>query len=208
MASMPVRIRRAAAGDRKYQQELARSTRELAERGLVKHDGLLYKVHNDGDCLVVPDNQELRTWVLSWAHDALDGGHRGGARLAQWLEARVWWAGMADAAQRYASSCETCQRSKHDQRGRQGMPLSLDTPQRAMEVICMDFIGPLPRATGGETHVLVIIDKLTRYVTYVPMGDNATAQAVVAALETHWIAYFGNPRAIVSDRDTRFTSHF
>ena len=209
IAPMPVRIRRAAMQDAAYQQMVARTDGDLEARGMAKHDGLLYRVDVEhGERLVVPENAALRTWMLSWAHDALEGGHRGGARLAKWLQARVWWPGIADDAQRYASSCETCQRGKADQRGKQGMPLSLATPKRAGEVICMDFIGPLPRAVNGETHVMVVIDKLTRFVMYIPLHPKATAQQVFGALDSRWLAMLGVPRAIVSDRDSRFTSRF
>ena len=161
MAPMPVRIRRAAMQDAAYQRLAAQSEEALAARQMHKEDGLLYRTDEEtgADRLVVPDNGALRTWMLSWGHDALEGGHRGGARLAKWLQARVWWSGMGEDAQRYASSCEACQRGKADQRGKQGMPLSIDTPQRAADVICMDFVGPLPRATGGESQVLVVIDE-------------------------------------------------
>jgi hypothetical protein len=83
LAPMPVRVRRAAMQDPAYQKELARSEGDLKTRGFRKKDGLLYRALGDDDRLVVPANEELRTWILSWAHDSLDGGHRGGARLSQ-----------------------------------------------------------------------------------------------------------------------------
>ena len=210
MAPIPVRVRQAAADDANYQIILARDDEYLSARKLGKARGLLYRnlgVPNGGQ-LVVPENAGLRAWMLGWAHDALEGGHRGGARMHEWLKSRVWWPKMAEDAQRYANGCEMCQRGKPDQRGRQGLPLSIATPERAGDIICMDFVGPFPRAAGGYTHALVIIDKLTRYVVYVPLGENATAQQVFGALDQRWLAMFGVPRAIISDRDTRFTSHF
>ena len=175
---MPVRIRREAVKDREYQQLLTQGARRLQEQGLVNHGGLLYRIGDGGEQLVVPDSGALRAWILGWAHDAREGGHRGGDRTAQFLRARVYWKGMGEEAQRYARSCDTCQRGKADQQCRQGMPLSIDTPTRAAEVICMDFIGPFPAAASGETSVLVVIDKLTRCVMYIPLGAQTTAQQV------------------------------
>ena len=154
MAPMPVRIRRAAAADKHYQEMVARDDAYLKKHKLRKSRGLLYRDEGSarGEQILIPQDEELRTWILSWAHDAREGGHRGGPRMFEWLKARVWWPKMEESAQNYAKGCEACQSNKPDQQGRQGLPISIATPKRAAEVICMDFIGPLPRAaTGGLT---------------------------------------------------------
>ena len=87
------------------------------------------------------------------------------------------------------------------------MPRAIDTPARSGEVICIDFIGPRPKS-GGYDVVMVIVDKLTRFVVYVPLSTAATAQDVFGLLGARWMAYFGAPKAIISDRDARFTSKF
>ena len=211
MAPIPIRVKRAAEGDAAYQAMLSRDDDYLASKKLSKAGGLLYRneAQQGGPQLVVPENDGLRSWMLSWAHDAMEGAHRGGQRMASWLKARVWWPNLQKDAERYARGCELCQRGKPDQHGRQGLPLSLETPKRAGEVICIDFIGPLQRATTGATSVMVVIDKLTRYVMYIPLGvEEPSAQEVFGALDRHWLSVFGVPRAIVSDRDSRFTSRF
>jgi hypothetical protein len=104
--------------------------------------------------------------------------------------------------------CGECQRNKPDNRGRQGLPLSIDTPKRAWDVLCMDFIGPLPRTASGHDAVLVVVDKLTRYATYIPCSTRSTAQEVFALLRAHVFAHHGMPSQIISDRDPRFTSRF
>ena len=158
--------------------------------------------------LVVPKDERLRTWLLSTAHDTLLGGHHSAATTHAWLRERVWWSNMAADAQRYVRGCELCQRNKPDLRGRQGLPMSIATPSRAWEVICLDFIGPLPRTARGCDVVLVVIDKLTRWVYYIPMRQTDSAQDVFALLDRHVLANHDTPRQIISDRDSRFTSRF
>ena len=77
---------------------------------------------------MVPNSPTLRTWLLSSAHDTLLGGHHSAAATAAWLGERVWWPNMAKAARAYVRGCEQCQRNKPDLRGRQGLPLSIQTP--------------------------------------------------------------------------------
>jgi hypothetical protein len=158
--------------------------------------------------LYVPSNAELRTWLLSAAHDSLLGAHRGAAKTAAWLAERVWWPALEADVQSYVRGCEQCQRNKPDTRGKQGLPLSIAAPRRAWETVCMDFIGPLPRTASGHDAVLVVVDKLTRWSYYIALRTTATAQEVFAALQERVLSVHGIPRAIISDRDSRFTSHF
>jgi hypothetical protein len=205
LAPLPVRIRTAAAADADYQATLALSREALESRRLVRQGRLLYR---DGGQLVVPNSLTLRTWLLSSAHDTLLGGHHSAAATAAWLGERVWWTNMAKAAQDYVRGCEQCQRNKPDLRGRQGLPLSIQTPRWAWEVWCMDFIGPLPRTARGHDVILVVVDKLTRWVYYIPARQTASAQETFALLDRFVLANHDTPKQIVSDRDTRFTSHF
>lgn len=205
LAPLPVRIRVAAAADADYQATLALSVDVLAARKFVRQGRLLYR---DGGQLVVPNSPTLRTWLLSSAHDTLLGGHLSAVATNAWLAERVWWKDMAKAAADYVRGCEQCQRNKPDLRGRQGLPLSIDTPSAPWEVICMDFIGPLPRTARGHDLVLVVVDKLTRWVYYLPTRQTASAQDIFALLDRFVLANHDTPRQIISDRDTRFTSRF
>jgi hypothetical protein len=72
----------------------------------------------------------------------------------------------------------------------------------------MDFIGPLPRTARGHDVILVVVDKLTRWVYYIPARQTASAQETFALLDRFVLANHDTPKQIVSDRDTRFTSHF
>ena len=210
LAPLPVRVRDAAAGDADYQGKLAQSHAQLEEGGFAKAGKLLYKVDGtpNGGQLVVPNDRALRTWLLSAAHDSLMGAHQGAERTVRWLKDRVWWPHMAADTQRYVRGCEACQRNKPDTRGKQGLPLSIDVPKRAFDVLCMDFIGPLPRTARGHNSVMVVVDKLTRYAHYIPMRTTDSGQEVFALLNQHVLANHGVPSAIISDRDSRFTSHF
>lgn len=128
--------------------------------------------------------------------------------MTKWLKERVHWAGMDSEVARYVAGCEQCQRSKPDNRGRQGLPLAIETPARPWDVICMDFIGPLPRTAVGNNAAMVVIDKLTRYTYYIAMRTTSTAQDVFALLDRFVLSERGLPSKIISDRDSRFTSHF
>jgi hypothetical protein len=210
MAPLPVRIKEAARRDEAYQLMLHRPARELERDHRIGHGGLLYRLRDgeqDGQ-LVVPNDGRLRAYLISAAHDALQAAHRGGDRTLHWLQERVWWPKMSEDVARYVAGCEQCQRNKPDLAGKQGLPLSVEVPRRAWEVLCMDFIGPLPRTARGHDAVMVVVDKLTRYAIYVPCSTTNTAQEVFALFMARVLGEHGIPEKIISDRDSRFTSHF
>ena len=52
---------------------------------------------------------------------------------------------------------------------------------------------------------MTIIDRTTRYLEAVPLRD-ATAEMVADAYLLHWVAKFGVPGHLTSDRGVQFTS--
>jgi hypothetical protein len=201
-----IKLREAASKDPAYVSKLQLSDAVLREQGYTKESGLLYK-DPDGQ-FVVPDNAELRTYLIAAAHDGETGGHRGGTICSKWLQERVWWPGIASEVQTYVSGCAQCQRNKPDNRGRQGLPLSITIPEEPWLTWGIDFIGPFPRTARGFDTILVVIDKLSGYRYYIPMQQTASGPDVFHLLHRFVIAERGIPRHIISDRDTRFTSRF
>ena len=86
--------------------------------------------------------------------------------------------------------------------------MSIVMPSKPWACWCMDFIGPLPKTVRGNDMIMVIIDKFTRYTYYIPMKSTATAQEVFGLVERYVLAERDIPEFIISDRDTKFTSHF
>ena len=68
----------------------------------------------------------------------------------------------------------------------------------------MDIVGPFP-VSDGKTSVLTIIDRTTRWVEAAPM-ENCRTTTIAAAFISNWIARFGIPKVVTSDRGAQFTS--
>ena len=202
---LPVRIREAARGDPSYQSLLQLPRAQLARKKLEREGDLLYRSTGQ---FYVPQSAELRTWIMSWAHDVTSSAHRGSSRMGAWIKERAWWPKIDDDVQRYCRSCEQCQRSKPNLQGRQGLPMSIETPRAVGDWLSMDFVGPFPNGGSGATAVMVVVERLSRYVFFVPCGTTSSAQDIWKLLSAQVLTHTGTPRVIVSDRDTRFTSHF
>jgi transposase InsO family protein len=67
----------------------------------------------------------------------------------------------------------------------------------------LDLVGPLQKAPGGFTHLLVAIDKFSKWIEVWPLNSIRSEQAV--AFFTNIIHHFGVPNSIITNNDTQFT---
>jgi hypothetical protein len=65
------------------------------------------------------------------------------------------------------------------------------------------LVGPLQKAPGGYTHLLVAIDKFSKWIEVRPLNSIRSEQAV--AFFTNIIHRFGVPNSIINDNGTQFT---
>jgi hypothetical protein len=80
-------------------------------------------------------------------------------------------------------------------------------PENAWVDISMDFIESLP-SSNGKTVILVVIDRLTKYVHFVPLSHPYTAVVVAQQLMNEVIKLHGLSKTIILDRDPVFLSDF
>jgi hypothetical protein len=108
---------------------------------------------------------------------------------------------LADAT-RIVRSCRGCQfyaRQTHlPTQALQTIPITWP-----FAVWGLDLVGPLQKAPGGFTHLLVAIDKFSKWIEVRPLTSIRFEQAV--AFFTNIIHRFGVPNSIITDNDTQFT---
>ena len=72
----------------------------------------------------------------------------------------------------------------------------------------MDLITSLPKTKRGYTAIVVFVDRLTKMVHIVPTVNEVNAPQLAQVFFHSVFKLHGLPKAIISDRDTRFTSAF
>ena len=113
------------------------------------------------------------------------------------------WRGMWKQVSRWVKECHHCQSSKIQNHAK--APLEhFSVPEKRFSVsyINIDIVGPLP-FSSGFTYLLTIINHNTPEA--IPLRGITTPECV-HALITGWIARFGVPGDISSDRGSQFTS--
>ena len=70
-------------------------------------------------------------------------------------------------------------------------------------VWALDMVGPLKKALGGFIHLLVTVDKFTKWIEVKPITNIYSEEAVKFFLNI--IYRFGVPNYIITDHETNFT---
>lgn len=157
--------------------------------------------NNDPWRLVIPESQRINAIIDS--HDIPSAGHMGIKRTIQKCLSRYYWPGLGLDVQKYVISCETCNTAKQSCSKRAGLMGKQKIVTKPFQMVSMDLIGPLPRSTKQNAHLLVITDRFTKYTSLFAIRQ-ATASKVVDLVESRWFSIFGVPETIVMDNGKQF----
>ena len=69
--------------------------------------------------------------------------------------------------------------------------------------VFLDLTGPLPMTNCGNRYILAILDGYSKWATLIPL-KNANAETISRAFLKHWVAIYGPPERIHSDRGLSF----
>ena len=191
-------------------QEMARAQAldpEFLQLSRDARTGLHFKKVTLGNTNIVVDvsNGPARPFVpLPWRQkvfDALHGlGHPGVERTRQVVASKFVWPSMREDVSRWARECGPCQRAKVT---RHVIPPIGDfqVPQRRFEHINLDIV-ILPLSNGYK-YLLTAVDRFSRWPVAIPMKD-ISVQSVVDAFSHGWVASYGVPASITTDRGSQF----
>ncbi|GJQ96085.1 putative reverse transcriptase domain-containing protein [Tanacetum coccineum] len=76
------------------------------------------------------------------------------------------------------------------------------------ENITIDFVTKLPKTTSGQDTIWVIVDRLTKSAHFLPMKETDLMEKLTRQYLKEVVSRHGVPVSIISDRDSKFTSHF
>ncbi|KAE8705397.1 cytochrome P450 78A7-like [Hibiscus syriacus] len=166
--------------------------------------GLLYA---RGHRLYVPQFEGLRKEIMKECHDSKWAGYPGIHRTLALIADHYYWPHMGNDVEAYVKTCLVCQQDKIEQKKPAGLLQPLPIPERPWESLSMDCIVGLP-VTDGFSSIMVVIDRFYKYGTFIPASKVCPAEEAARLFLKHVVKYWGVPKTIISDRDTRFTGRF
>lgn len=173
-------------------------------------NGLVYKVvpsnlpiqtNFDEWKLLVPKPQ--RQEVIKSCHDPATCAHFGFFKTFSRVQEHYYWPKMRLDIIKYVRHCQVCASQKVASTARMGLMGSEKSVSFPWQIISVDIMGPFPRSSKGNTHLLVVGDWFTKYTLLCPMRK-ATAQNIVTFLENEVFLVFGVPQFILCDNGTQF----
>ena len=116
---------------------------------------------------------------------------------------RYVWPGMNKEVREWTRTCLQCQRAKIQHHT--STPIGqFPPPDARFAHVHIDLVGPLPPCKGF-TYLLTCVDRFTRWPEVIPLTD-MTAASVAQAFLSGWIARFGVPASLTTDRGSQFES--
>jgi hypothetical protein len=178
--------------------------RRLSRRvkGYTVINGQLYKRSTTGVFQRCVDPEEGRM-ILEEIHSG-DCGHHQGSRalVAKAFRHGFYWLTAKADAEEIVNKCKGCQlyaRQAHLP-ATDLQPIPITWP---FAVWCLDMVGPLKRAPSGFTHLLVAVDKFTKWIEAKPIAkcDGKTARKFMADI----VVRFGVPHSIITDNGSNLS---
>ena len=143
---------------------------------------------------------EMRCEVFELVHGL---SHPGTNATVKIMKSRFVWHGLAKDVREWARGCVACQSAKVHRHNK--APLhKFEKPSARFAHVHVDLVGPLPLSQGCS-HLLTVIDRFTRWPEAIPLA-RTDATSVGRAFALHWVARFGVPIDMTSDRGPQFTS--
>lgn len=140
--------------------------------------------------------------LLADLHQQL--GHAGQFKMDCAARRRFWWPHQKQDVINFCQACERCARNKPPYKTNRAklQPMVTGYPN---EIVGIDMVGPLPETRRNNRYILVMVDYFSKWCEAIAI-ERTDAICVAKTIFEYWIARFGVPEQLHSDRGSNFES--
>ncbi len=171
---------------------------------IFRQDGLIFIKDGPHNLIWVPPN--MREKITRLYHNTPVYGHKGVKKTYAAMRKSVTWTRLEKDVAKYIKECKTCQQYKNYET-RKVPYKTTPRPTRCFAEVSLDVVGPLPVTSSGMKYILVIQDRLSRWISFVHMS-NTSAETTTRLFLKEWVCVYGPPTKILTDRGRNFVSQY
>ncbi|GFX73984.1 hypothetical protein TNCV_2954672 [Trichonephila clavipes] len=136
--------------------------------------------------------------------NAHDKGHFSVKRTLEHIKNKYFIPQLQSKIEKYISNCVTCILKNKKSGKQEGFLHPLVKDDIPLNTYHIDHLGPLATSSKNYKFILAVIDSFTKFVWLYPTKTTSTSE-VIKKLDIQKTT-FGNPRFLITDRGTTFTS--
>lgn len=165
----------------------------------IKND-VLYKYKDGVELLVVP--KRMQTEVIRRVHE---NGHFNHTKVKDVVKMQYYMSNLSEKCEEVVKNCVKCILIERKRGKKEGFLNPIPKGDRPLETFHIDHLGQMTATSKNYKYVFVVIDAFTKFVWIYPTKTTNTKEAL-DKLEIQKVV-FGNPKRIISDRGSAFTSN-
>jgi len=192
-ASLHSRIKNIEAQDDQLKAIIEILADKTTHNNYFLKSGLLHKVVDDCELIVVPSGMQREIIKQAQEHD-----HFSVKKCKEIIGREFYIPKLEDKIQKCISCCIPCI-VNHRKQGKIEGELH---PLRPLQTYHIDFLGPLESTHKQYKHILAVIYSFTKFYWLYPTKTTSTKDSVSRLKKQSKI--FGNPSQIISDRGSAF----
>lgn len=143
----------------------------------------------------------MQSQIIRRAHEQ---GHFSVNKTEILVKKDYWFAGMRAKIEKVLNNCVECILAERKRDKQDGWLNAIEKGDLPLDTYHIDHLGPLTSTRKNYKHILVVVDAFSKFVWFYATKGTSTHE-VIERLKKQAVI-FGNPRRIISDSGTAFTS--